>query len=59
MKRYKAEEIVSKLRQADVLLSQGQNVADVIRQIGVTNVTDQPPLSGPGQVDLGTPGELE
>jgi transposase-like protein len=39
MKRYKAEEIVSKLRQADVLLSQGQNVADVIRQIGVTNVT--------------------
>jgi transposase-like protein len=38
-KSYKPEEIVSKLRQADVLLSQGQSVADAIRQIGVTNVT--------------------
>jgi transposase-like protein len=38
-KTYKPEEIVSKLRQADVLMSQGQSVADAIRQIGVTNVT--------------------
>lgn len=38
-KTYKPEEIVSKLRQADVLLSQGQSVADAIRQIGVTSVT--------------------
>jgi putative transposase len=38
-KRHKAEEIVAKLRQVDVLISQGQNVADAIRQIGVTEVT--------------------
>ena len=38
-KRYKAEEIVSKLRQVDVLTSQGQSASDAIRQIGVTEVT--------------------
>ena len=38
-KRHKPEEIVTKLRQVDVLLSQGQSVADAIRQIGVTEVT--------------------
>ena len=38
-KRHKAEEIVAKLRQVDVLASQGQSVADAIRQIGVTEVT--------------------
>src|SRR5271169_5463043 len=38
-KRHKPEEIVSKLRQVDVLVSQGQNVVDAIRQIGVTEVT--------------------
>jgi putative transposase len=38
-KRHKPEEIVSKLRQADVLVSQGQTVADAIRAIGVTEVT--------------------
>ena len=38
-KRHKAEEIVSQLRQADVLVSQGQSVADAIRTIGVTEVT--------------------
>jgi transposase-like protein len=38
-KRHKPEEIVSKLRQVDVLVSQGQNVADAIRSIGVTEVT--------------------
>ena len=37
-KRHEAEEIVAKLRQVDVLVSQGQNVADAIRQIGVTEV---------------------
>jgi putative transposase len=37
-KRHMAEKIVAKLRQADVLVSQGQNVADAIRQIGVTEV---------------------
>ena len=35
-KRHKPEEIVAKLRQVDVLVSQGQSVADAIRSIGVT-----------------------
>ena len=38
-KVYKPEEIVAKLRQADVLISQGQSVADAVRAIGVTEVT--------------------
>ena len=38
-KRYQPEEIVAKLRQVDVLLSQGQNIVDAIRQIGVSEVT--------------------
>ncbi len=35
-KRYKSEEIVAKLRQVDGHLSQGNSVADAIRQIGVS-----------------------
>ena len=38
-KRYKPEEIVRKLRQVDVLVSQGSSVADAIRQISVSEVT--------------------
>jgi len=38
-KRYTPEEIVAKLRQVEVLVSQGQNIADAIRQIGVSEVT--------------------
>jgi transposase-like protein len=39
-KRYKPEEIVAKLlRQVDVVVSQGQSMADAIRQIGVSEVT--------------------
>ena len=38
-KRYTPEEIVAKLRQVDVMVSQGQNIADAIRQIGVSEVT--------------------
>jgi len=38
-KRPKPEEIVVKLRQVDVLTSQGSTVADAIRQIGVTEIT--------------------
>ncbi len=38
-KRHRAEEIVAKLRQVDVLTAQGQSVADAIRSIGVTEVT--------------------
>ncbi len=38
-KRPKPEEIVSKLRQVEVLQSQGKTAAKVIRSIGVTEVT--------------------
>ena len=38
-KQYKPEEIVAKLRQVDVLVSQGQSVAAAVRSIGVTEVT--------------------
>ena len=38
-KRHTPEEVVAKLRQVDVLVSQGQAVADAIRAIGVTEVT--------------------
>ena len=38
-KRHQPEEIVAKLRQVDVLVSQGQSVGDAVRQIGVTEVT--------------------
>src|SRR5476651_1330520 len=37
--RHKPEEIVAKLRRVDVLVSQGQSVADAVRGIGVTDVT--------------------
>ena len=39
-KRHKPEDVVAKLRQADVLIAQGQGVADVIRTLGMTEVTD-------------------
>ena len=38
-KHHKPEEIVAKLRQVDVLTSQGKLVADAVRAIGVTEVT--------------------
>ena len=38
-KRHKAEEIVAKLRQVDVLVAQGQPVSEAIRSIGVTEVS--------------------
>ena len=38
-KRHKPEEIVAKLRQVDVLVAQGQSVADAVRAVGVTEVT--------------------
>ena len=48
-KRHKPEEIVSKLRQVDVLVSQGQTVADAIRAIGVTEVGCHRELATPLQ----------
>ena len=38
-RRHKAEEIVAKLRQVEVLTAQGTPVAEAIRSIGVTEVT--------------------
>ncbi len=38
-KKHKAEEIVAKFRQVDVLTAQGRPVAEAVRSIGVTEVT--------------------
>ena len=38
-KKHKAEEIVAKLSQVDVLTTQGRPVAEAVRSIGVTEVT--------------------
>lgn len=38
-KKHKPEEIVAKLRQVDVLLSQGKSVGEAVRTIGVTQFT--------------------
>jgi putative transposase len=38
-KRHKPEEIVTKLRQVEVLTAQGRTVAEAIRSISVTEVT--------------------
>ena len=36
-KRFSEEEIINKLRQAEVLLGQGKQIEEVCRQIGVSN----------------------
>ena len=38
-KSYKPEKIVAKLRQVDVMTSQGTNMAEAIRSIGVSEMT--------------------
>jgi transposase len=38
-KKHKPEEIVATLRQVDVLVSQGQSVAEAVRSLGVTQFT--------------------
>ena len=40
-KRYSAEGIIAKLRQVDVLASQGRSVADAIRAISVSEVSSE------------------
>ena len=45
-KRYKPEEIVSTLRQAEVLHGQGMSMADAIRQLGISEVTYLPLAQG-------------
>jgi len=38
-RKHRPEEIVAKLRQVDVLLSQGRSVGEAVRTIGVTQFT--------------------
>ena len=38
-KRHKPEEIVAKLRQVEILVGQGRNRIDAIREIGITEQT--------------------
>tara|TARA_E500000178_G_scaffold249251_1_gene245829 strand:+ start:169 stop:447 length:279 start_codon:yes stop_codon:yes gene_type:complete len=38
-KRYNAEEIIHKLREADVLLAQGNTITETCKQLGVTDQT--------------------
>ncbi len=38
-KRYTAEEIIHKLREAEVLLAQGRRVAEACKQLGITEQT--------------------
>lgn len=39
IKRYRSEQIIAKLREADVLLSQGHTVANVIKALEISEVT--------------------
>lgn len=38
-KKYTAEQIVAKLREAEVLLGKGETLAEVCRQLAITDVT--------------------
>ena len=38
-KRYRPEEIIAKLREAEVLLGQGQKVPEVVKTIGISEVS--------------------
>ena len=38
-KRFQPEEVIGKLRHADVLLGQGKKLAEVVKALGVSDVT--------------------
>jgi len=38
-KRYRPEDILSKLREADILISQGKTVVETIRVLGISDVS--------------------
>jgi transposase-like protein len=38
-KRFRPEEIITKLREADILISQGRTVTEAIKALGVSDVT--------------------
>src|SRR5205085_10591 len=54
-KRHTPEEIVSKLRQVDVLVAQGTPVADAVRTIGVTEVIATLVMISPEGNTMSTP----
>ena len=61
-KREKPEDIVSKLRQVEVLQGQGMTIAEAVRQIGVTQQTFyrwRPLYGGMGRSQLKRLKELE
>jgi transposase len=39
-KRFRSEEIIGKLRHADVLFGQGKKIGEAVKTLGVTEVTD-------------------
>ena len=55
-KRHTPEQIVAKLRQVDVLTSQGATVADAVRRIGVTEVDHHRELAA--TLQQGAPARL-
>ena len=38
-KRYTAEQIIGKLRQAEVRLAEGKRVVDIVRELGISEQT--------------------
>ena len=38
-KKHTAEEIVTKLREAEILLAKGQNISEISRQLGISDQT--------------------
>jgi len=38
-RRYRPEEIITKLREAEILLAQGMKVLEVVRELGIHEVT--------------------
>ncbi len=38
-KRYTAEQIIGKLRQAEVRVAEGKRVAEIVRELGITEQT--------------------
>ncbi len=38
-RHYRSEEIIAKLREAEILLAQGMKVPDVVRELGIHQVT--------------------
>ena len=38
-RHYRAEEVISKLREAEILLAQGMKVPEVVRELGIHQVT--------------------